>query len=89
VSEAFIQDISGCMLFCKSFTEAPIEGVDWVVTVSRYSLLKFFYFIVYLGVVILSCNKGKLISPFHIFIWRTIYTTHFRCLDNLCYMCRL
>jgi hypothetical protein len=46
------------------------------------SLLNFFYFITCLGNVILNFNRGKVISPFYNFIWRTVYTLHFRGLDN-------
>ena len=39
----------------------PIEGVDWVVSISHYILLKFFNFIACYGAVILSFNTGKLL----------------------------
>jgi len=74
---------------CRRFRDAPTEGVDRVVTVSHYSLLKFFYFIACLGTVILNFNKGKLISPFYNFIWRTQYIFHFRGVDNFSYTCSL
>lgn len=76
-------------MLCGSFKDAPLEGVEGVVTVSHYSLLKIFYFIACLGAVILSFNKGKVISPFYNFIWRIVHTIHFKGLDNFSYTCRL
>jgi hypothetical protein len=53
VSAVFIHDIYECPVFCRRFTDSPIEGVDWVVSISHI-LLKFFYFIACYGTVILS-----------------------------------
>jgi len=44
----------------RKFTETPIESVDWVVTVLRYILWKFFYFIACSSPVILILNDGNL-----------------------------
>jgi hypothetical protein len=48
-------------VLCRRFTDSPIEGVDWVVSISHYILLKLFYLIACYGAVILSFNKGKLL----------------------------
>jgi hypothetical protein len=37
--EVFIPDIHECPLLCKRIADAPVEGVDWVVTISHYTYL--------------------------------------------------
>lgn len=61
MSEVFIHDIYECPVLCRRFTDSPIEGADWLVSTPHYILLKFFYFIVCYGAVILSFNNGKLL----------------------------
>jgi hypothetical protein len=61
VSRVFVHDRHGCPVLYRRFKDASKEGVDWVVTISHYILLKFFYCIACYGAVILSFNKGKLL----------------------------
>jgi hypothetical protein len=53
-------------VLCRKLIVTPIGGVGvgWVVTAKHYILLKFFYFIACLGVVILNFYKGKLLFCF-------------------------
>jgi len=46
-------------VFSRRFLDTPTDGVDWVVILSFYSLLKLYYFVALLGDEIFSCNKGK------------------------------
>jgi len=57
VSETFIHNTDECLGLRTRF--APIESVDWVVTVSYHILIKFFYFVHVLGDVIFGFSKGK------------------------------
>ena len=61
MSKVFIHDIYECPVLCRRFTDSPTGGVDWVVSISHYILLKLFYFIAHYGAVILSFNKEKLL----------------------------
>jgi hypothetical protein len=61
--------------FIKQFLDTPVEGVDWVITVLWCSLRKL-YFVVVVGDVIFSLNKGKYLFSFffYSFILKNVYT---------------
>ena len=70
--DVFIPEIFECTLLYRRFTETPIEGVDWVVTILRYILWKFFQLIAYWSPVILSLNDGNLLFHFIIILDRVV-----------------
>jgi hypothetical protein len=53
-------DTQECLVFSRRFLDTPTDGVDWVVILSFYSLLKLYYSVALLGDEIFSSNKGKI-----------------------------
>ena len=60
MSETFVLDTDECLGPRTRFVDAPVEGVDWIVTVSYYNLIKFFYFVPILRDVTFGFSKGKM-----------------------------
>ena len=75
MSETFIHNTYECLGLRTRFVDAPIEGDDWVVTVSYYILMKFFYFVPVSGDVIFGFNKGEnLCFHFMTILYGELYT---------------
>jgi hypothetical protein len=83
VSMTSLHDKQECLVLCRRFLNAPTEGDHWVVTVSHYILMKFFYFDAVLGDVIFSFNKRKQIFILLQFYMKNCIRYLFYDLDNV------